>query len=385
VKYLPLLWSSLGRRKVRSLLTFLSIVVAFVLFGYLGAIERALDAGVSVAGADRLFVRHKVSITQPLPESYQARLAALPGVDAVAFASWFGGIYQEPRNFFAQMAVVPEEWLALYPEYLLSEEQRQAWLKTRTGAIAGRKLAERFGWKVGDRIPIQATIWRRKDNSAMWEFDLVGIYDGREKGTDTTQFFFRQDYFDEARLFGEGLVGWYIVRVNAPDQAAAIAQRIDEEFANSPAETKTEPEGAFAASFAKQMGDIGFIMTAILSAVFFTILLVAGNTMAQTVRERTEEIGVLKALGFTNVQVLALVLAESCVLALLAGSVGLGVAWLATSGGDPTGGALPMFYFPRQRLLSGFGLMVALGLASGLFPALQAMRLRVAEALRRAG
>lgn len=385
MKYLPLLWSSLGRRKVRSLLTFLSIVVAFVLFGYLGAIERALDAGVSVAGADRLFVRHKVSITQPLPESYQARLAALPGVDAVAFASWFGGIYQEPRNFFAQMAVVPEEWLALYPEYLLSEEQRQAWLKTRTGAIAGRKLAERFGWKVGDRIPIQATIWRRKDNSAMWEFDLVGIYDGREKGTDTTQFFFRQDYFDEARLFGEGLVGWYIVRVNAPDQAAAIAQRIDEEFANSPAETKTEPEGAFAASFAKQMGDIGFIMTAILSAVFFTILLVAGNTMAQTVRERTEEIGVLKALGFTNVQVLALVLAESCVLALLAGSVGLGVAWLATSGGDPTGGALPMFYFPRQRLLSGFGLMVALGLASGLFPALQAMRLRVAEALRRAG
>jgi putative ABC transport system permease protein len=385
VKYLPLLWSSLGRRKVRSLLTFLSIVVAFVLFGYLGAIERALDAGVSVAGADRLFVRHKVSITQPLPESYQARLAALPGVDAVAFASWFGGIYQEPRNFFAQMAVVPEEWLALYPEYLLSEEQRQAWLKTRTGAIAGRKLAERFGWKVGDRIPIQATIWRRKDNSATWEFDLVGIYDGREKGTDTTQFFFRHDYFDEARLFGEGLVGWYIVRVNAPDQAAAIAQRIDEEFANSPAETKTEPEGAFAASFAKQMGDIGFIMTAILSAVFFTILLVAGNTMAQTVRERTEEIGVLKALGFTNVQVLALVLAESCLLALLAGSVGLGVAWLATSGGDPTGGALPMFYFPRQRLLSGFGLMVALGLASGLFPALQAMRLRVAEALRRAG
>jgi putative ABC transport system permease protein len=385
VKYLPLLWSSLGRRKVRSLLTFLSIVVAFVLFGYLGAIERALDAGVSVAGADRLFVRHKVSITQPLPESYQARLAALPGVDAVAFASWFGGIYQEPRNFFAQMAVVPEEWLALYPEYLLSEEQRQAWLKTRTGAIAGRKLAERFGWKVGDRIPIQATIWRRKDNSATWEFDLVGIYDGREKGTDTTQFFFRHDYFDEARLFGEGLVGWYIVRVNAPDQAAAIAQRIDEEFANSPAETKTEPEGAFAASFAKQMGDIGFIMTAILSAVFFTILLVAGNTMAQTVRERTEEIGVLKALGFTNVQVLALVLAESCLLALLAGSVGLGVAWLATSGGDPTGGALPMFYFPRQRLLSGVGLMVALGLASGLFPALQAMRLRVAEALRRAG
>lgn len=385
MKYLPLLWSSLGRRKVRSLLTLLSIVVAFVLFGYLGAIERALDAGVSVAGADRLIVRHRVSITQPLPESYQARLAALPGVEAVAFASWFGGIYQEPRNFFAQMPVVPQAWLDLYPEYLLPQEQKQAWLKTRTGAIAGRKLAERFGWKVGDRIPLQATIWRRKDDSATWEFDLVGIYDGREKGTDTTQFFFRHDYFDEARLFGEGLVGWYIVRVKDPEQAADIARRIDEEFANSPAETKTEPEGAFAASFAKQMGDIGFIMTAILSAVFFTILLVAGNTMAQTVRERTEEIGVLKALGFTNGQVLALVLAESCLLAVLAGSVGLGVGWLATSGGDPTGGALPMFYFPRERLLWGLGLMLGLGLASGLFPALQAMRLRVADALRRAG
>ncbi len=383
MKFLPLIWSNLRRKKLRTFLTLLSILVAFVLYGYLAAIRRGLDAGVSVVGADRLVVRHRVSITQLLPESYKARIAGIPGVTVVTHASWFGGIYQDPKNFFAQMAVEPETWLDLYPEFIVSDVAKEAWAKTRTGAIAGRKLADKFGWKIGDRIPIQATIWVRKDGSPTWEFDLLGIYEGRDKGTDTTQFFFRYDYFDETRRFAKGNVGWYIVRVKDPDAATEVAKQIDAEFANSSAETKAETEGAFVRGFAKQIGDIGTIMIAILSAVFFTILLVAGNTMAQAVRERTEELGVLKAMGFTNGQVLALVLAESCSLSGLGGGLGLGLAWMLIAAGDPTRGALPIFFFPTDDLLLGVGLVFALGLVTGIVPALQAMRLRIAEALRR--
>ena len=281
------------------------------------------------------------------------------------------------------MPVIPEEFLAIYLEFLLSDQAKKDWMATRTGAIAGRKTAEKFGWKVGDRIPIQATIWVKADGTRTWEFDLVGIYDGIEKGTDTTQFFFRYDYFDEARAFAKGQVGWYVVKVDHPDQAVEVARKIDDEFANSPAETKAETEGAFVQAFAKQVGNIGAIMVAILSAVFFTILLVAGNTMAQAVRERTEELGVLKALGFANGQVLGLVLAESCFLSALGGFVGLGLAWFLISMGDPTKGALPMFFLPTGDILLGMALVVALGLATGILPALQAMRLRIADALRR--
>jgi len=383
MKFLHLIWSNLKRKKLRTLLTMLSILVAFILYGYLSAIARALDQGVSLAGANRLIVRHKVSIIQMLPESYKGRIASIPGVAAVTHATWFGGIYQDPRNFFGQMPVIPEEFLDMYPEFLLPAAQREAWIKTRTGAIAGRKTASKFGWKVGDRVPLQATVWRKKGGETLWEFDLVGIYDGAEKGTDDTNFFFRYDYFNEARAFGDGFVGWYYVRVDSPEEAGAVAQRIDDEFANSPAETKAETEGAFLRSWAKQIGDITTIMAAILSAVFFTILLVAGNTMAQSVRERTEELGVLKAMGFTNAQMLAVVLAESCCLAGVGGTLGLGIAWVLISAGDPTKGALPIFYFPTGNVALGFLLILVLGLAAGIFPATQAMRLRIADALKR--
>ena len=383
MKYLHLVWSNLKRKKVRTLLTVLSIVVAFVLFGYLAAIKRAFNQGIDVAGLDRLIVRHKVSIIQFLPESYKERMEGIRGVSSAVFATWFGGIYQRPSNFFAQMPVVPDEFLDMFPEYILSKEEEQAWLETRSGAIAGRILADRFDWKVGDRIPIQATIWTKKDGGNSWEFDLVGIYEGAEKGTDTSQFFFRHDFFHESRAWGSGNVGWYYVRVDDPERAAEIARLIDEEFANSPHETKTEPEGAFVQGFAKQIGNIGAIMMAILSAVFFTILLVAGNTMAQSVRERTEELGVLKAMGFTHRGVLALVLAESGLLAMLGGFLGLGIAWFLISLGDPSGGALPIFFFPTRDLVLGVVLVLLLGLATGLLPALQAQRLQIADAMRR--
>ena len=384
MKYLHLLWANLRRKKTRTILTVLSIFVAFVLFSLLVAVEHAMDMGVSVAGEDRLVVRHKVSLIQLLPESYESQIEQVEGVADATYATWFGGIYQDPRNYFAQFPVDPDEYLAMYPEFLLSEEERAAWRETRTGAVVGRGLAEKYGWKLGDKVPIQATIWVQEDGSRTWTFDVVGIYDGAEQGTDDTQFLFRYDYFDEARGMAKGEIGWYMIRVEDPERAAAVAAAVDARFANSAAETDTSTEKAFVQGFAKQVGNIGKMMAAVLGAVFFTILLVAGNTMAQAVRERTEELGVLKAMGFTSRQVLGLVVGESCLISVLGGGLGLALGWaLVTLGGDPTGGALPIFFMPAPQVALGAALVVLLGLLAGAFPALQAMRLNVADALRR--
>ena len=383
MKFLHLIWSNLKRRKLRTLLTLLSIFVAFLLFGLLCTIKEAFTAGVTMAGADRLVVRHKVSLIMTLPEAYRARMEKIPGVASAVYFTWFNGIYKnEPKNFFASFPVDPEAFLAMFPEYALSADQKQAWLKTRTGAIAGRSLADRFKWKIGERIQLVSPIWPRKGDQP-WEFEIVGILDATKKSADTSGFYFRYDYFNEGRAHGEGLVGWYAVRVSDPDRAAEIAKAIDNEFANSPYETKAEPEGAFMQGFAQQIGDIGTILIGILSAVFFTILLVAGNTMAQSVRERTEELGVLKAMGFTNELALTLVLAESCLIAGVGGVAGLGLAWMIAAGGSPVPSMLPVFYLPARYVVYGIGLVIALGVIAGLLPALQAMRLRIAEALRR--
>ncbi len=385
MKFAHLIWCNLKRKKLRTSLTLLSILVAFILFGLLSAIRQALAGGISLAGQDRLVVRHKVSIIQLLPESYKARMERIPGVALATHQTWFGGVYQDPKNFFMQNPVVPEEFLAMHPELVLPPEQKEAWLKTRTGAIVGQKTAERFHWKIGDKVPIRSTIWAKANSDRNWGFDIVGIYTGKDKRTDTTWMLFRYDYFDEARRtsWGKGQVGWYTIRVKDPAQAAEVASRVDQEFENSSAETKTEPEGAFAQAWASQIGNIVLIVALIMTAVFFTILLVAGNTMTQSVRERTGELGVLKAIGFTNGQIVGLVLAESCLLTVLGGTLGLALAWMFVARGDPTPGMLPMFFFPTRDLFIGLGLSVALGLVTGIFPALQAMRLRVADALRR--
>lgn len=383
MKYLYLVWSNLKRKKLRSILTVLSILVAFTLFSYLGAIRQSFSQGIDVAGLDRLIVRHKVSIIQMLPAAYEARMERVDGVVDATHQTWFGGVYQKPSNFFPQMPVEPEEYLAMYPEILLSGAEREAWLKTRSGAISGRQIAERFGWKVGDRIPIQATVWTRKGGESTWEFDLVGIYDGADRGTDTTMFLFRHDFFEESRQFGQGQVGWYTVRIAEPERAAEVAAAIDAEFANSPYETKTEAEGAFLQGFADQIGDVGLIFTSIVAAVFFTILLVAGNTMAYAVRERTNELAVLKAVGFTDRGVLGLVLGESFLLTVMGGGTGLFLGWLLVSMGDPTGGSLPVFYIPNRVLAVGIILIAVMAFIAGILPALQAGRLQIADALRR--
>lgn len=386
MKYLPLLWSNLKRRKARTIFTLLSIAVAFVLFVYLAAVRIAFSAGVEVANESRLLTVNKVSIIQPLPVSYMAQIAQVPGVAAVTHASWFGGIYQNPNTGFQnvfQGPVDPESFLAMYPEFKIPDDQRKAWLEDREGVMVGETTAKRYGWKIGDRVPIQGTIWHKKDGSKLWEFNVRAIYSG-DRTVDKSQFLFHYKYFDEARQFGQGIVGWYILRIADPKQSAEVAKNIDKIFANSPAETSTMTEKALAQSFANQVGDIGAIIQWILTAVFFTLLLVTGNTIAQSVRERTAELAVLKTVGFTNGKTLALVLVEACVITTIGGGIGLAVGALAVGAGDPTGGKLPVFYFPSKDVVLGVILVVLLGVVAGILPAMQAMRLKIVDALRRA-
>jgi putative ABC transport system permease protein len=382
MRFLGLVFANFRRHKLRTLLTMLSIVVAFILFAYLSAIKKGFEMGVSVAGADRLVVRHKISLIQPLPQSYQAQIDRMDGIALSSQASWFGGLYRDKAVQWAQIAVEPEKFTQIYTEFLIPPEQKKAWFATRTGAVAGRKSAERYGWKVGDKVTLAATFNRPKVGNN-WTFDLVGIYDGANPETDTTAFWFRHDYLNENRLFGQGITGWYYIKIKDPKNAESIARKIDEQFANSPAETKTETEKAFIKGFAEQVGNIGAIVTAILTAVFFTILLVAGNTMAQAVRERVGELGVLKAIGFTDGQVLAMVLIESLLISMIAGAIGILLGWMFVSSGDPTGGALPVFFFAPRSIVIAALLAVLLGIVTGALPAFQAMRLNAVEALRR--
>jgi putative ABC transport system permease protein len=381
MKFLPLIWKNVWRKKFRTTFTLLSLFIAFLLFGILMTIRAAFSFGVDLAGLDRLVLIHKISLIMPLPVSYKTRIQQTPGVELASHQTWFGGIYQDPANFFANIAVEPEIFVKIYPEFKLPPEQMSAWLADRQGAIIGRDLAERFDWSVGDRVPLTATIWRPKQGDT-WEFNIVGIYDGAD-GVDRTQFFFRYDYLDENRADGQGFVGWYVVKIADPAQSAALSRTFDEMFANSPAETKTTTEKGFVEGFAKQIGDIGTIMIAISSTVLFMFGLVAASTMAQSVRERTSELAVLKTLGFSGGAILALVLAESLFIALTGGILGLGLAWLFVQGGDPTNGMLPVFMLPTRNMIAGVGLMVLIGVLAGLVPALAAMRLRITDALRR--
>jgi len=385
MKYFPLIWRYLWRRKLRTIFTLLAALFTFALFGVLVATNVAFGMGVDISGANRLVVIHKISLIMPLPIAYMDRIAAVPGVEAVTHMNWFGGVYQDPKNFFAQMAVDTPTFFNLYPEYVVLPTQRKAWDADRAGAIAGRDLAKRFGWKIGDKIPIQGTIFTKKDGSRLWTFNLDGLYDPGKKGVDATQFFFHYEYLKEAASRGGDMVGWYTIRITDPQRAAEISKRIDALFANSPYETKTSTEKAFAQAFANQIGNIGAIVRYVLSAVLFGMLLVIGNTMAQSVRERTNELAVLKTLGFSNGLVLFLVIAESCLLALAGAGLGLLLSWGVVT---PLVGMmlkqfLPVFYVPAWGLLLGLATALLLGLLTGLVPGIQAMRLRIVDALRK--
>ncbi len=378
MKFLPFIFRNLFRKKTRTILTIGSIAVALFLFGLLVTIETALNAGVDVAGVDRLIVRNKISLIMPLPLSYQERLRQMDHVSEATFATWFGAIYQEPKNFFPQFAIDTETYRTVFPEFEVSDGEWQGFLADQEGAVVGRVTADRFGWEVGDRIPLQGTIW-----TGTWEFNIRAIYDGSRAGDDESQFWFHWKYLEESRSFGKGTIGWYTVKIDDPDHAVAVSSAVDERFANSAWETSTETEQAFAAGFAKQIGNIRMLILSIGAVVLFTLLLVTGNAMAMAVRERVPELGVLKTLGFGDRTVLLLVLAESLVIALVGGTVGIGLAKLFTMGGDPTGGMLPVFYLSTGDMVLGIAIALIVGVAAGSIPALTAMNLRIVDALRR--
>ena len=382
MKYLHLVWAALARSKTRTLLTLLSVVTAFLLFGMLDSVRVAFNSGGDVAGANRMVTMSRLSITQMLPYSLVTQVEAVPGVKQSAYAAWFGGIYRDPKNFFANFSVSPN-YLDLYPEFRMPEAQRKAWQADRQGAIVGEALARQFGWKVGDTIPLQATIFPTRGSND-WSFTLRGIYrvDDPKMKAQERMLFFHWTYFDEANDYVKGRIGWLVVQPDRHSNADAVARAIDRLSENSDHETKTQSEAAFNQAFAKQFADIGLIVSAIMGAVFFTLLLLTGNTMAQAVRERIPELAVLKTIGFSNRSVLWLVLAESVLLVVLGGMSGLLLASAVVPAvGAASGGMIALPGLLPQTWGLGLALMVGIGLLVGLLPALRGMRLNIVDAL----
>jgi putative ABC transport system permease protein len=375
--------ANLFRKRVRTILTLLSVIMAFLLFGLLQSVNTVFSSGADFVGATRLFVQARVSFTTPLPLSMVPKLEAVPGVTRVAYQQWFGGVWQTNTQLI-MFALDPQRYHDVYPEWKMPEAQWQAFEHTRTGLIVGRQLANQYGWKIGQKIPISSNIWPQKNGSKAWEFDLVGIFDGKDEDWQkrTNLAFIQQDYFEEANQFGlKGRTNFFILKLADGANAEAISRAVDSMFENSPDETKTQTEKDFNISFVKQIGDIGLIVRWILFAVFFTLLLVVGNTMAQSVRERIPELAVLKTLGFNDRSVFGFVLAEAFALVLAGGLVGLALASLAGAMVEKATGGQFLLALDASVWLLGAVAIVLMSLAVGLLPALRARRLEIVDAL----
>jgi putative ABC transport system permease protein len=384
MKYLPLIWASLWRKKLRTIFTLMSIVIAFLLYGVLQTVNHAFEnPGTGVSGADKLITTNRFSLTLLLPFSFKQQIRSVPGVAEVTWITWFGAYYQESKNFVFALPIDTDTYFNLHKdEFVVSADQMTAFRNARAGALVNVALMKKFGWRIGDKLPLHSTIWTNKaDGSLNWTFDIVGTFDAKDPTQATQQastVLFHYELFDEGRSFGKGQVGWYEERIDDPAQSAVVSARIDALFANSPNETKTQPAKDFAIAFIKQLGDVGFVLRAILGAVFFTLLFLTGNTMMQSVRERIPELAVLKTLGFTDGKVLGLVIGESLLLCVSAAIAGLALSYavmpivaLGLSGIDLSHGAQPL----------GVGVAVLLALIVGLPPAVRAMRLNVVDAL----
>jgi putative ABC transport system permease protein len=384
LRWLPIVWANLKRRKLRLVFTFVSILLAFLMFGMLDALRTSLAGVVNVVGADRVLTMSKINMTVPLPRGHYEKIRAVPGVKAAVPFNWFGGLYKDAKQPIQMQATEPEAFLQVYPEIKLSPEAIKAWETNRQGLIIGPVLAQQRGWKVGDRVPIRSQIWRKLDGSDTWQFDIVGIYEVQGSGVSKVAAFCQYAYWSESLQFGKDTAGTIAVRVNDSAQSDAIAARIDKQFENSPFETKTATEREFVKRLLEQVGNIGSILVSVTAAVFFTMLLVTANTMAQSVRERTNEIGVFKTLGFGSNTIMSLVLMESLFLTLTGGIAGLLLAWFMANGvGALIKDYFPSFHIGAATFTVGIALMVAFGLITGAWPALTAMRLKIVDALRR--
>jgi putative ABC transport system permease protein len=382
MKFNRFIFANLFRKKIRLILTIGSFAVALFLFTFLAVVRSAFSRGEELAGADRLVVINRAGLINVIPLSYRDKMLQIKGIRAITHNNWFGGVYQDERNFFPQFVIDPENQRQVMTEMRVADDEWNNFVKDRQGAIAGATLAKRFGWKVGDRIPIKNALY---GPTKTWDFVLEGIYHNDHPGGDESQFWLQWKYFDETvPAVIKSQVGWYVVKLDSPDDAVSAAAAIDKMFANSSTETKTETESAFAAGFAKQLGNIELLILTIGGVVFFTLLLVTGNTMAISVRERVGELAVLKAIGYPDRYILFFVLAEALVIALIGGLIGLGLAVLAIPVvGAKLQGLLPPLLLSASVLSLGLAFAVFVGVASGLLPGIGAMRLRVVNALRR--
>lgn len=380
MKYFPLIWAGLRRKPVRSILTLFSVIVAFVLFGVLHGVTAALDDVINSMSDTRLRIQSKVSLAEPLPLAYLARIESVKGVDGAGYYAWFGGYYQDPRNQFEVGAVDVDRLHAMFPELELKAEEAAKMRTTRNGALIGRELAAQRGWKVGDRIPLKSTVYVRKDGAPEWDFEIVGIYGYADNKIPTNSLLFNYEYFDEARTFGNGTVSMYFAKIDDPGRSGAISEAIDQLFANSTFETQTSNERDWLRGRIAQTGDIKFFVNAIVAAVLFTLLFLTGNTMMQSVRERIPELAVLKTYGFGNASILALVFGEALLLCVVAAGIGIGIAAALS----------PMIYrqigaggiaFPLSVIWSGIAVSAAVAVASSLPPARRVQTLNVVDAL----
>jgi putative ABC transport system permease protein len=379
MKYLPLIWAGLWRKRTRTIFTFLSVLFAFVLVGLLQGVNAAFSSGVEESNVNRLQVQNKINFTESLPFAQLEQIKAVPGVTRVTYATWFGAYYQDPKNFLFSFPVDIDSYFDVYREFKLPKDQFEALQHNRTGAVVDATTAKKYGWKLGDRIPLHSTIWTRKaDGTSDWTFDLVGIIDDSEVTGFGGGFLFHNEYFDEGRAFGKGTVGWYVVSIADPTRAADISNNIDKLFANSSDETKTVTEKEAAQSFLKQQGDINLIVTEIMGAVFFTLLFLTWNSMTQSVRERIPEFAVLKTLGYSDGGVMALILAEALLLCVSAAVLGLALSWFCY---PLLGDFIGVPKLPVSVLAFGIGAAVVLALATGVPPAWRARRLKIVDAL----
>ena len=383
MKYLHLIWAALFRRRTRTILTLVSIIAAFLLFGLLDAVRISFaEAGQSANGAERLQTGARLSFIQPLPKSLGEQIAAVPGVKDVAHANWFGGAYQDPHNQIFTFAVSPN-YLDIYPEVEVAPAERKAYDADLNGILAGEVIVKKYGWKVGDKIPLQSQIFPNKEGSKNWSFNLDGIMHSKDgRAFQSQMIILHWKNFDETTPYSHGQVGWYISRVADVAQSDRIAKAIDALSANSDHETKTQTEQAATANWIKQLADIGLIVTSIMGAVFFTLVLLTGNTMMQAVRERTSELAVLKTIGFSSKSVLGMVLAESVLLLLLGGVIGLGlVSLVGLFLPAMSGGMITHTHVGAKSWSLGIALAIAIGIVVGALPAMRAMRLNIVDAL----
>ena len=378
MKYMRLVLANLGRHKVRTILTIASVALALFLFASLRSVTTTLAATAQFGGARRLVTLNATGLVFPLPISYENRIKGLPGVTAVSWANWFGGRYGDGKTFFANFAVDPESYLAIYPEIVLPADQKQAFIQDRTGALIGKRLIGRYGWKLGQNVTLQGTIF-----PGDWTFTIRGVYTPTDPAIGDDVLIFHHDYFDE-RIGRAGIAGWYIVEIDDAAKAAVIAKSIDDVFRNSSSPTKTGTEREFQASFATMWGNVSFLMSTIGLAVVFAILLVTANAMMMSARERTGEIAVLKTVGFSDKLLFGLVMIEAGVMALTGAALGLGFAKILYPSINFNGaGFLPGFKVATSTLVVGALIAVGLMLASGLVPAVRAARLPIVQALRK--